>query len=104
MNARPTITQVIASDVPPPRGHFSHAIRSGDTIYVSGLLALDANGEVVGEDDAGEQTRQILAALERVLTAAGSGRAQIAKLTIYLTDLNDRTAVASARAEFMGDA
>ncbi len=104
MNAKSVLTEVIAEDVPAPRGHFSHAVRSGSSIFVSGLLALDSDGVVIAQDDAAEQARQILAALEKVLQAAGSSKGQIAKFTIYLTDLDDRIAVGEARAEFMGEA
>ena len=49
----------------------SHAVRAGDTIYCSGQVPLDADGNLV-ESDIGAMTRQVVANLEQVLAAAGA--------------------------------
>ena len=87
-----------------PAGHYSHGIvTSGRTLYVAGQVALDENGDLVGEDDAAAQTRQILANMEKVVDAAGGRMADVARTTVYLTRLEDRAAVGAVRKEFFPD-
>jgi 2-iminobutanoate/2-iminopropanoate deaminase len=94
--------QINATDVPASRGHFAHAVRTATTLYVSGLLALDPDGEILFPDDAAAQTDQILQYLDSILAAAGLDRQHVAKLTIYVTDIADRLAIGAARAEYFG--
>lgn len=72
-------------------------------IFVSGLLALDEGGRLVGGADAGEQARFIFETLGRILRAAGSELSLVAKLNLYLLDLGDRAAVNEARRAAFGD-
>ena len=60
-------------DVPglcPPPEPYSYAVRAGDTLYLAGQVALDADGEVVGTT-VGEQARQVWANIASVLAASG---------------------------------
>lgn len=99
----PNRKEIHARGVPAPRGHFAHAVRTHDTVYVSGLLALDAAGAIVAPDDAAAQTEHILRALDEILAGARSAKANVVKLTIYLTHMADRVAVGDARARYFGD-
>lgn len=78
---------VIHTDAAPKAiGTYSQAIRCGDTVYLSGQIALDpATMEMVSGIDA--QIRRVLDNLKAVAAAAGGGLEDIAKLTVYLTDL-----------------
>ncbi|HEX2187947.1 MAG TPA: Rid family hydrolase [Longimicrobiaceae bacterium] len=77
------------SDVPPPRGAYSPAVRAGDFVYVSGQVPRDAaTGELRGGDTA-EQTRYTLEKLEGVLRAAGGTLADVVSVTAYLQDIGD---------------
>ena len=58
----------------------------------------------MGEGDAAEQTRQILDNLGKVLQAAGAGFADILKVTVFLTDIEDRTRVNAVRQRYIGSA
>lgn len=87
----------------PPVGHYAHAVASGGHLYVSGLLALDEAGALVGAGDAGAQARFVFETLGRILLAAGSEFAQVVKLGLYLIDLGDRAAVNAAREAAFGD-
>ncbi len=74
-------------------GPYSQAIRSGDMLYTSGQVALDPKtGELVAGGIEAE-TRQVLANLEAVLTAAGLHFTHVIKTTIFLSDMNDFAAV-----------
>ncbi|WP_347109659.1 RidA family protein [Paenarthrobacter sp. S56] len=92
-------TEVTSPSVPAPRGHFSHAVSAGDFVYVSGLLALDHTGAIPHPGDIQAQTTIILEALESILEAAGSSPANLIKLTVYVTDIQQRAAVSAIRAQ-----
>lgn len=95
-------TVVLAEDAPAPIGPYSQAIRSGDTIFCSGQIALDpATGEVVGHD-AAAQAERVLANLAAVLRAAGADLSDVVKTTIFLVDMQDFAAVNAVYAEHFG--
>jgi 2-iminobutanoate/2-iminopropanoate deaminase len=95
-----------ADSAPAAVGPYSHAVVSGGLLFCSGQIALDSGGDgaLVGDDDAGEQTRQCLRNLAAVCESAGAGLADAVRLTVYCTDLTgDWNAVNEAYAEFFGD-
>src|SRR5690606_29123972 len=75
------------SDAPAPVGPYSQAIRAGQLLFASGQIPLDpATGKIVaGEIE--DEARRVLANLEAVLRAGGSGLDRVVKATVYLTDL-----------------
>jgi 2-iminobutanoate/2-iminopropanoate deaminase len=85
-----------------PISHFTDAVRAGDLLFVSGVVAVDADGNLVGGDDVVAQTRQVLENLGRVLAAAGCGSENVVKVTIFLTDADDRPTINPLRQEFFG--
>jgi 2-iminobutanoate/2-iminopropanoate deaminase len=90
--------------LPAPLSHYTDAVRFGDMLFVSGLTAHDSEGKLVGGADAAAQTRQILVNLKRVLDATGAAMADVLKVTVFLTDINDRAAINPVRQEFFGAA
>lgn len=74
-------------DAPAAIGAYSQAIRVGETIYLSGQIALDPASMELVSDDAEAQVRQVLDNLSAVARAGGGSFADIVKLTVYLTDL-----------------
>ena len=87
-----------------PISHYTDAVRFGDLLFISGLAPVDENLDLVGGDDVAAQTRQLFENMDRILEAAGASFADILKVTVYLTDVNDRQAVNVVRQEFFGDA
>ncbi|WP_307834214.1 RidA family protein [Paractinoplanes lichenicola] len=86
----------------PPTNGYSHAVAfTGPTVVVSGQVPLDAEGRLVGEDDALEQTRQVFRNITTALAAAGATMSDVVKLTIFLTSLADLPAFRTARDEFI---
>jgi 2-iminobutanoate/2-iminopropanoate deaminase len=90
--------------LPAALSHYTDAVRFGDILFVSGLTAHDAMVQLVGGTDAAAQTRQILKNLTLVLNAAGATMADVLKVTVFLTDINDRAAINPVRQEFFGEA
>ena len=93
--------RVYAEGVPePPPGLWSNCKKSGDTVFVSGLVAIDAKGNVVAPSDAHEQACCIFSYIQQYLEAAGGRMNDLAKMTIFLSDIRDRPAVLEARKKF----
>lgn len=67
---------------------YSPAVKVGNTIYVSGTLAMDGNGTVIGNDIT-TQTEAVLEAISRLLAAAGTTMDSIAFCQIFLKDFAD---------------
>jgi 2-iminobutanoate/2-iminopropanoate deaminase len=88
----------------PPLSHYTDAVRFGNILFVSGLTAHDAEGKLVGGTDAAAQTHQILVNLNCVLDAAGATMADVLKVTVFLTNIDDRAAINPVRQEFFGSA
>ena len=85
-----------------PISHFSDAVIAGHTLYVSGLVATNEHGDVVGAGDVVEQTRQIFRNLKRILNTAGATPADVAKVTIFMRDVAQRPLINPVRQEFFG--
>src|SRR5213593_3329534 len=69
---------------------FTHAVRVGATLYVSGEVALDSAGRLVGPGDVGAQAAQAFANLATVLRIGGATPADVAKLTIYVVNYSPK--------------
>lgn len=85
-----------------PVSHYTDAVRAGELLFVSGCIAVDGDGRLIGGDDVTAQTRQVFANLEAILSAAGASFADVVKVTIFLTDIGDRPAVNEIRREVFG--
>ena len=86
-----------------PISHYTDAVRAGDLLFVSGFVPVDGEGHLVGGDDVVAQTRQVFANLAAVLAAAGATFADVVKVTVYLTDIEDRVRINPVRQEIFGD-
>jgi enamine deaminase RidA (YjgF/YER057c/UK114 family) len=85
--------------VHPPQAHYSHVARAGQTLYISGQLAFDPSGAVVGVGDARAQARQCYANLTAILAHYGGRLSHLVKTTTYITHWAYRPLVADARDE-----
>lgn len=94
---------IFTPDAPSPAGHYSQAVVYGDTVYVSGQLAVDP---VTGEKGIGtveEQTRLALRNIEQILLSSGSDLNHVIKTTAYVSDVELWGGVNEAYAEVFGD-
>jgi reactive intermediate/imine deaminase len=85
-----------------PISHYTHAVAAGGLLFVSGIVPVDAAGTLVGGEDVVEQARQVFRSLGEILRAAGAGPGDVVKVTLFLTDVDDRPKVNPVRAEFFG--
>jgi 2-iminobutanoate/2-iminopropanoate deaminase len=87
-----------------PLSHYTDAVRAGDLLFVSGVVPVDADGALVGADDVVEQARQVFRNMGAVLAAAGAGFEDVVKVTLFLTEIDDRPLVNPVRREVFGPA
>jgi 2-iminobutanoate/2-iminopropanoate deaminase len=85
-----------------PISHFTDAVRAGGFLHVSGIVAVDSQGRLVGGDDVVAQTRQVLDTMRAVLAAGGCRFEDVVKVTIFLTDIDDRPKINPLRQEAFG--
>ncbi len=71
----------------PPPGRYSHAVRVGDLLFVSGQVALDADGNVVGEGDIEAQSELVFDYLGRILAHQGATFDDVVSIRTFLTDM-----------------
>jgi reactive intermediate/imine deaminase len=96
--------EIRVDELAEPFSHYTDAVRVDDLLFVSGCIAVDGEGNLIGGNDVVAQTRQVFENLERILEAAGATFADVAKVTIYLTDIDDRARINPVREEFFGGA
>ena len=87
-----------------PISHFTDAVRAGNLLFVSGIVPVDAEGALVGGDDVVAQTRQVFENLREILAAAGCGFQDVVKVTVFLTNVDDRPLINPVRREVFGSA
>jgi 2-iminobutanoate/2-iminopropanoate deaminase len=87
-----------------PISHFTDAVLAGGFLYVSGIVAVDGEGRLVGGEDVVAQTRQVFENMRAVLDAAACGFEDVVKITVFLTDVDDRARINPVRIEVFGDA
>lgn len=87
--------------LPKPPGLFSHVVKAGTTVYITGQVALDADNTVVGKDDFTVQVEHVFRCLHACLTAAGATARDLVKVTAYLTREQDIPAYRQARDKWL---
>lgn len=98
-----TVEPLPTPSAPPAAGPYSPAVRAGDWIVLAGQVSLDpATGQLV-EGDAAAQCRQVLTNVRAVLADCGVSLADVAKTTVFVSDLADFAAMNAVYAEFFGD-
>ncbi|MFG3249636.1 RidA family protein [Streptomyces sp. NPDC048187] len=98
------LTRITAPEGVAPATQYTHVVLgTGRFVAVSGQLALDEDGTVVGEGDAAAQARQVFENLRRCLASAGAGFDDVVKLTFFVTDMAHMGAIRAARAEHIPD-
>ena len=84
----------------PPLAPYSPGAKAGNIVYVSGTLALDGNGNLVGKGDPKAQTRHILESIKAVLEAAGGSLRDVTFNHIFLSDMGNYGAMNEVYREY----
>jgi 2-iminobutanoate/2-iminopropanoate deaminase len=95
---------VTADGAPDAVGPYSHAVKSGGLLFLSGQTPLDPQTGKLVEGSVGDQTRRCLENLKIVAGAAGASLADAVRLGIYVTDMSTFPEVNEAYATFFGEA
>ena len=83
----------------PKKAPFAQGVQVGETIYVSGQIAQDADGNIVGVGDMVAQARQVFANIASILKEAGSSMRDVVKITCYVSDMRYYADYNKVRAE-----
>lgn len=82
---------------------YSRAVRIGDVIEVTGTVAVDDNSNLVGGNDAYEQTKFVIQKIEKVLKRAGAGLKDVVRTRMFVTDISRWEEYGKAHGEFFKD-
>jgi Putative translation initiation inhibitor, yjgF family len=83
--------------------HYIRVDNPGSLIFLSGQLARDSAGQLVGAGDMAEQTRQCIRNMQTVLESAGGTLDDIVSIVVYTTDVRQFKEIVAARMEFFKD-
>tara|TARA_B100001013_G_C24382583_1_gene352734 strand:+ start:154 stop:540 length:387 start_codon:yes stop_codon:yes gene_type:complete len=86
-----------------PLAAYSQVVRAGSLVTTAGLIALDAEGKVVGEGDVEAQVRKTLDNLVIALESVGASLNDVIKTTLYVSDMADYKAVNDIYNQYFAD-
>jgi 2-iminobutanoate/2-iminopropanoate deaminase len=88
--------------LPEPISHYADAVLADNLLFISGVVAVDQSGALVGEGDVVAQAQHVFALIGQVLAGAGATAADVVKVTVYLLDIDDRPRINPVRQAFFG--
>jgi enamine deaminase RidA (YjgF/YER057c/UK114 family) len=99
--SKPSITRINPPELGTPPGYSQIVdVRAGRIIFIAGQTALDRDGNLVGKHDFSAQAAQVFRNLTLALQASRCTPANLAKLTVFLTDINNLAGYREARNRF----
>jgi 2-iminobutanoate/2-iminopropanoate deaminase len=101
----PQVKRTNPPDLSKPTG-YTHIVEvngPSKTIYISGQIAFDKSGNLVGPGDMKAQAEQVFKNLQTALTAAGAKFSDVVKMNTYITDMDKAPAVREVRARYFGE-
>jgi aminoacrylate peracid reductase len=84
---------IVPTDSPPPLAPYSPGVLANGVLYISGIVAVDAQGKIIGQGDVVTQTRAVLNAIQTIVQTAGGTMADITFNSIFLKSLDDYEAM-----------
>jgi 2-iminobutanoate/2-iminopropanoate deaminase len=97
------LERLIAPGAPQPRGPYSHAVRAGDFIFVSGQGPIDPVTNELKLGDVASETRATLENIRNILKAAGADLADVVRCGVFLADIRDFAGMNQVYSQFFGD-
>lgn len=95
--------EIRLEELGPPISHYTDAVRFGDLLFISGIVATDSDGNVVGKDDVVAQARKIFENMAVILGAEGCGFADVLKVTVFLRNIEHRALINPVRQDVFGE-
>jgi 2-iminobutanoate/2-iminopropanoate deaminase len=95
-----TREEIRVPDFCEPISHYVDAVRFGNLVFVSGIAAIATDGSVFAPDDVTAQTRHVFESLRKLLRHVGADFVDVLKVTVFLTDVQDRAAVNIVRKQY----
>ena len=86
-----------------PISHYTDAVEAEGFLYISGMLPVDAAGELVGGGDVIRQSEQVLDNIGAVLRSAGASFDDVVRVGVYVRDMADRERINTVRRRYFGD-
>jgi 2-iminobutanoate/2-iminopropanoate deaminase len=93
----------LPEQLPEPISHYTDGVVADGWIWISGMLAVDASGALIGGDDVVAQVERVHENIGAVLAKAGASFDDVVKITVYLRRIGDRAAVNTVRRKFFGE-
>lgn len=93
-----------AAGLAPPGGHYSHAVRAGGFVFVSGQLPITEDGRRLNDAAFEVQAKQVLANVGAALRSAGSSVERLVQVRVYITDIELWPAFNALYAQWAGEA
>ncbi|MBM4151158.1 MAG: RidA family protein [Ignavibacteria bacterium] len=94
---------ILTDKAPAPIGPYSQGIKVGNLYFFSGVIPLSADGASIIGSDIIEQTRQVIANCNGLLTSSGLSALHVVKTTVFLKNMNDFAAMNAVYAEYFGE-
>jgi len=95
---------VSTKDAPQAIGPYSQAIKANGFVFTSGQIAIDPATQQVVAGDVAAQTERVLRNLSEVLEAAGSGLGKVVRVTVFLKNMDDFTAMNQVYGKYFSSA
>ncbi len=95
-------TEIMLPESGDPISHYTDAVRFGDLLFISGIAPLDGQNQLVAPGDVVAQAEFIFAKMGRILEQAGGSFANILRVTVYLTNVDDRPRINPIRQRVFG--
>lgn len=94
---------IIPAGSAPPLAPYSPGMKSGNTVFVSGTIPNDAQGNVVGKGDIVAQTERVLESIKAILEAAGSSMEEVVMNHVFITDYANYAAMNEVYGRYFGN-
>ena len=94
----------LAGQLAEPISHYTDGVEAAGLLYISGMLPVNAAGELVGGADVIRQSEQVLDNVGAVLHSAGASFDDVVRVGVYVRDIADRETINTVRRRYFGDA
>lgn len=93
----------LAGQLAEPLSHYTDGVEAGGFLYISGMLPVNADGDLVGAGDVITQAEQVLDNVAAVLHATGASFDDVVRVGVYVRHIADRELINTVRRRYFGD-